>query len=651
MSWWDAASPSVLVFGAITTLLAFGRTSPNLVRLALCVIAGLLLVRYELWRTFSTMSLPQASLSSLWYWIFYLCELVAGLSGLVALVTLSRSIDRSEEATDKQAWLYAWNPQIDILIATFNEEREILERTIVGAKSQAYQNFRVFVLDDGDRTWLEDLCDELDVLYVTRPEHRHAKSGNMNHAIEYLRRHGGLGELIAVLDADFIAQPDFLNRAAALFHDERVGIVQTPQHFFNSDPLQHTFAAGGILPDEQRFFFDVMLPSRDAWGTAFCCGTSSICRRDALMDVGGFPIESITEDMLLSIKMRSKGWKTVYLNEKLSFGLAPEGLSEYLTQRGRWCIGFMQIFTSAYGPFRRNGLTLVDRFGLVDAFMFWAFSYPFRLACILVPAIYWLTGAAALDAGAQELLYYMVPSVVAQMLVLGYLSRGRILPLLTDASQLLVAIDIIRAVFQGLVFPGDQKFKVTDKGGDRNHITVHWHLLGRFLSMAAIIVAAMFVAYGTGGADFHTSAATVTLIWTYYAFVVLSIAAMTCIELPREREEAFDCCELAEIQCGEVRSEIIVRRISVSSAVVASPLPSATLLKLRLKDVDGDISVHAMGTDGRQSRVLLEATASQRRQIIRKIFTERYVSRPDSLSFVAIYARLLRGFFAAGHGR
>ena len=69
-----------------------------------------------------------------------------------------------------------------------------------------------------------------------------------------------------------------LTRTLALTRDEDVGIVQTPQNFFNPDPIQANLAVAGVWPDEQRFFFDFVLLSKDAWGGAFCCGTSSVIR-------------------------------------------------------------------------------------------------------------------------------------------------------------------------------------------------------------------------------------------------------------------------------------------------------------------------------------------------------------------------------------
>jgi len=73
-------------------------------------------------------------------------------------------------------------------------------------------------------------------------------------------------------------------------------VVQTPQHFANPDPMQRNLSLARVWPDEQRYFFDVIMASKDAWGAAFCCGTSSIVRFAPLVQMGGFPTDSVTED-------------------------------------------------------------------------------------------------------------------------------------------------------------------------------------------------------------------------------------------------------------------------------------------------------------------------------------------------------------------
>ena len=303
-----------------------------------------LLLRYLWWRTSETLPPFDFGFESIAAYIYYVVETVSSLAGVLLLHVLSRTINRSAEADAHPVESHPGGPPlIDMFIPTYNENRDIVLRTIVGALGQDYPNFRVWVLDDGRRDWLRELARSLGAGYLTRADNAHGKAGNMNAALAHVLGLPRRPDVIAVLDADFIATPKFLARAAALLHDPKVAVVQTPQHFFNPDPIQLNLGAAETIPDEQRFFFDVILASKDAHGTAFSCGTSGLVRVRALREIGGFPTESVTEDLLMSIKLSALGYRTAYLNERLTMGLAPEGLHEYLTQRGRWCLGTMQI--------------------------------------------------------------------------------------------------------------------------------------------------------------------------------------------------------------------------------------------------------------------------------------------------------------------
>ncbi|MFW8643997.1 glycosyltransferase [Rhizobium beringeri] len=131
--------------------------------------------------------------------------------------------------------------------------------------------------------WLKAYCEEKGAIHVTRPDNSHAKAGNMNNGLKV-----SSGDFIAIFDADFVPYGHFLRRTLPFFSDATIGIVQTPQHFFNTDPVQTNLGLENIWPDEQRLFFDEIAPSRDIWDVSFCCGSCSIARRKAIDEIGGF---------------------------------------------------------------------------------------------------------------------------------------------------------------------------------------------------------------------------------------------------------------------------------------------------------------------------------------------------------------------------
>ncbi len=249
----------------------------RIIRPILCALSAALLIRYIAWRGLDTLPEPDFTADFVIAVLFFVFEGMSAISALGIFLMLSRTRSRSEEADKNARWCGRRSPpRIDVYIATYNEGRDVLERTIAGASILQYPNYRVFVLDDGKRAWLAEFCAQSNVGYITRPDNRHAKAGNINHAFALRRAEADPPDFVAIFDADFVPHRNFLARTVALFHDDTVGIVQTPQCFFNPDPIQHNLGGFKLYPDEQRFFFDFIQPSRDAWGMAACCGTSAL---------------------------------------------------------------------------------------------------------------------------------------------------------------------------------------------------------------------------------------------------------------------------------------------------------------------------------------------------------------------------------------
>jgi cellulose synthase (UDP-forming) len=643
-----AIGPTLFMIGCLIVGLPLLNPDTTAGRLFPCLGCILLIARTTAWRVTETLPPLALTTDAIGAYLFVFFEVLSSTSSMLLFVFLSRTIDRTKQATRNGGWVRTGSMRVDLLIPTYNEERAILERTIIGAQSQDYKHHRIFILDDGRRDWLRDLCERRNVGYITRSSNEHAKAGNINNALRELSRDGEAGEFVAILDADFVPQPEFLSRALALFRDQEIGCVQTPQHFFNPDPLQHGFGAASRWPDEQRFFFDVLLASKDAWGVAFCCGTSSITRRAALEHTGGFPTESVTEDMLLSLKLKEAGWKTVYLNERLSMGLAPEGVSEYITQRGRWCLGFMQIARSKWGPLGSAALPALDRVSLFDAFLYWGASFPFRILCLIAPIIYGFTGLAVIHADAEGVFSHYGPSICTVAIVLAWITRGRVLPIITDAAQLLVTVDAMKAAVVGLFKPKGHKFKVTAKGGERNRLNVEWRLIVRFL-LPLLLATIAAVAYGTFDVfspAYGNQSAPVWLFWSYYNAIVIAVTVFTCIELPRPQTEGFHVDEVARLTIGTVMRRHQLLFLSTSWATLGGPasVPLGGTVDIDLQGIGEPLIARVSKIDKNSFEVTFETTPSLHEAIVRKLFSGRYQLRPARFRFadviVAIAGRI-----------
>jgi len=561
--------PALLALGLALVVLPAFRPQTQPVRAIVFAVVVLLGWRYLVWRFLETIPDFDFSIDAWVAWLFLALEASTMVSGTVAFLVMARTLDRKEEADRNIAW---WQigptPRVDILIATYNEEAAILERTIVGALASTHPALRVWVLDDKRRPWLREMCERLGARYHTRPDNSHAKAGNINACLATLKALPDPPDYIAVLDADFVPHVDFVTRALALFHDPDVGLVQTPQHFFNPDPIQHNLGIDKAYPDEQRFFFDHVQPARDAWGIAFCCGTSSMMRWNALMSIGGFPTDSVTEDFLITLRLQEEGWRTVYLNEPLTEGLAPEGVAEYIVQRARWCLGLIQIVRGRSGPLSRNRLRFIDRLSLVDSFLFWSTTYLFRLACLLVPLLYWYTGVTAVNAPVSGVLFYFGPFYIASLAALRWVSGGVMLPILQDVSQILGASQIVRAVWAGLIKPEGHSFKVTDKGGDRTRTVIQWPLMRPLAIIFGLTLVGVFFTSATD-IQFDRDAGDgkwVVLFWTIYNLAVLAVAMAVCVEAPRAKTVPEIEPERATIRLGAQEMSAWLVRLTAEEA-------------------------------------------------------------------------------------
>lgn len=651
----SSAAQLLFVIGIALLLPAIVDPARTWQRATLLAIAALLALRYAWWRGTETLAPFGATIDMAASWSLFALEMLVIAGSLSSFVIMSRLKDRRPEADAHAGW---WGdappPRLAILIATYNEELAVLERTIVGARSLRHPDKVVMVLDDGRRDWLRDFCASQGVEYLRRPDNKGSKAGNINHALERLAEGTRRPDFVAVLDADFVPHLGFASRCLALFHDPKVGLVQTPQHFFNADPLQHNLGLSRSYPDEQRFFFDHMQPARDAWGIAFCCGTSSVMRWTALEDIGWFPTESVTEDFMITLALQEKGWKTVYLAEPLTEGLAPEGLKEYVTQRARWCLGLMQIARSSLGPLARNRLRLRDRWSVVDSVFYWTTTFPFRIAAIVYPLLYWFFNVTVVDADLPEVVGYFGTYYLWIIVSLNVLSRGMIVPILNDVSQLLGAIAISRAAFTGLLRPHGHPFSVTAKGGDRSRIVIQWRLMAPFIVMLVLTIAGLVVGIVSDRFAFSDAGdgKWVILFWTLYNLLVLSMTILACIELPRRERHVADVPERTTFRAEGAESRPWITSLTEDTVRLRGRvLPLGTAGSLTIDGI-GEIPARVIARYDDGVRLHLSPDAAQREALVLRFYAEGDlapgIGRVRGPALIADLARRL-SFSSGGH--
>lgn len=593
MTLYDALLPGIVIAGVLWLALPHIKRDHPVARIGILALSAFLMWRYMSWRITETLPPMGFTLEFGVGVVFLTVEVLSVISATLAMLWTTRARSRREDANEGVQRLRQDGaaPRIDVFICTFNEEREILLPTIMAALSVAYDNKRVWVLDDGRRPWVEEICELTGCGYITRPDNQHAKAGNINNALRHIAELNAQPEYVAILDADFMSEPELLERTLALMHyDESVALVQTPQHFVNPDPIQRNLATAHVWHDEQRHFFDVVLANKDAWDLAFCCGTSSLIRFSALKEAGGFPTSSVTEDYLLSVVLREHGYQTVYLNERLSVGLAPEGVAEYLTQRGRWCLGLVQIFRGSHGVFSsRRGVSWRERLSLLDTFLYWSSVHAFRLLAIIVPAIYLLFDIKSVHAGLYEAANHLLPFLLVSVVANGWLTNWRVMPIMSDVSQLLSAHTVLKSVAIGLFRPKNQSFKVTLKGGDRGRRFIVWPMMSIYLCYLALTVAAILWPFLINNHAGLEDSSAMALVWCWYNLIVLVMVCLVCIEEPcREiRDEVSG--QLQIFQDGEI-AHCHAIEVSAASVRFKGPCPFRSRSVVRVGSGEAEVA-------------------------------------------------------------
>ena len=651
----DAMSILTIDIGILIGLLAMARLLDPLRgrdRILFGLTTAAFLVIYALWRWSDTLPPLAPSPQSLWPRLFILFELIAILYTLMSIVILFRSTDRTVQADAAQRRLAADNafPAVDVFICTYDEPLEVVERSILSALALDYPNMTVWVLDDTRRDWLREYCLRVGARHLTRPDNKGAKAGNLNNGLAATARDTN-APVILVLDADFAPCRDFLRRTVGLLLSEPdCAIVQTPQFYYNADPIQHNLLAAQSWVDDQRFFFDIFQPAKDGWGCAFCVGTSFIVRRDRLDEIGGFPNEAISEDINLTYTMLVHGYRTSWLNEPLSFGLSAEGIPEYITQRARWCLGTIQVALLRSGPIFGSGYSFTQRWHYLHGVLNWLCK-PFMVLLLIAPPIYWFGGLPAFEADYLTFLRYGMPALLGQAIYMAWISRSRTLPLFMEATHAVTSFAVTATLLSAVVKPFGRPFKITDKGGDRSAPRVHWKLAAIFgliaASSAASIVWAFVSPYAAGEIspiDYFN------LLWAGIAMLIAFIAFLVCFELPRG-EEMFEMDEDAQFASdGEVLA-CRVNALSMSSVRLICATTGRDLAgspsKLYL-DWLGWIDVSITSRTGNMVLARLQPSLEQRQRLVVRLFSASYGNIAGTASLRGAFAGLARRGFRGG---
>jgi cellulose synthase (UDP-forming) len=510
------------------------KLSPQAGRWARVVVIGItlgLLIRYLAWRIFATLNLSDP-LSGTFSLLLLGAELFGLLGSVIQLVLLLRIRDRRPQADQLQADVLSgrYAPTVDVFIPTYNESISILRRTVIGCQAMEYPYKTVYLLDDTRRPEVKALATELGCEYLTRPDNTHAKAGNLNHAISRTS-----GEIIASFDADFVPTRNFLWRTLGFFQDPDIALVQTPQSFYNPDPIARNLGLEGILTPDEEVFYRQIQPMRDSAGGVVCSGTSFVVRRRALEQTGGFVTESLSEDYFTAVRLAAQGNKVIYLDEKLSAGLAAETISAHATQRIRWAQGTLQAFFIDSNPLTIPGLSPLQRLAHLEGLLHWFSSIP-RIVILLMPLTYTFLRIVPIQASTGEILYFFLPYYLVQLTVFSWLNQRSRSALLADVYTLVLVFPLALTVIQAFLSPFSKGFKVTPKGINRDHFVFNWALAWPLIITFGLSAISLWRNLGwclaAGWSGDHIKGMALGWIWSVYNLIMLAIALLILLDVP-----------------------------------------------------------------------------------------------------------------------
>ncbi len=481
--------------------------SNNTKRIFIFVTATVLMIIYLTWRLLFTLPLEDGIPEVIFGVLLWLAEAVTTFT---TLELYYRKVQDQSGRLVMPVIAEEDYPDIDVFIATHNEPEDILFKTASACTFMEYPDkskVHIYFCDDGNRASVKELADSLGIGYIGLEGNKHAKSGNLNHAMECTN-----SPLIATFDADMIPVHTFLMNTVPYFllpeytidwetkewrrrcegrRDKKlkIGLIQTPQSFYNLDLFQYNLYGENKIPNEQDFFSKEVNLMRNSSNASAYTGSNTVLSRQAINEIGGFPYHTITEDFETSCRMQMAGYITYATDIVGAHGLSTTDVPAMMRQRVRWARGVIQSIKNT-GAIWTPKLPLTARITYLNAFLYW-WSFFNRIIFILAPIMFALFDFRVVNCTLWQLLIFWLPSYFFYSQSMKFLSSNIRNQKWSQIIDTTFAPALILPVFLETIGISETKFKVTRKekttnstGGFRYGLV---HLALIIMSILAII--------------------------------------------------------------------------------------------------------------------------------------------------------------------
>jgi cellulose synthase/poly-beta-1,6-N-acetylglucosamine synthase-like glycosyltransferase len=237
-------------------------------------------------------------------------------------------------------------PSVAIVVPTFNEKPEMVEKNLLKLKKMDYPNFKIYLVDDSNKKEivkeLRNFCKKEKIEFIRRKERKGFKAGALNNALKHIKE-----EFVAIFDADEeLINKEFLKEVIPYFKDPKVAYVQTQKRY----KKRNLFEAAS---DSSQGFYSLFLqPGYTIKGNPIFAGSCGVLRKKVLDEIGGLP-EVLVEDAAFTMKVEVKGYKGVYVPKLYAVGGPLENFSTLVKQQWRYSYGFHQLFMEYINNFSK----------------------------------------------------------------------------------------------------------------------------------------------------------------------------------------------------------------------------------------------------------------------------------------------------------
>jgi exo-beta-1,3-glucanase (GH17 family)/cellulose synthase/poly-beta-1,6-N-acetylglucosamine synthase-like glycosyltransferase len=389
-------------------------------------------------------------------------------------------------------------PKVSIHIPAHNEPPDMLKQTLDAVARLDYPNFECVVVINNTPNpalWrpIEEHCRALGgrFKFVNVENLQGFKAGALRLAMVHTAADA---EVLAVIDADYVVESNWLKELVPLFADPTIALVQAPQdHRDGGRSVMHEAMNG-----EYAGFFDIGMVQRNEVNAIIVHGTMCLIRRAALEAGGGWSSDTICEDTDLGLTLLELGWRAHYTNKRYGYGLLPDSFDAYKKQRHRWAYGGFQILKKHWRRFLPGAsrLSRDQKREFALGWLNWLGAESLGVAVAILNII-WVPFVAILDIAVPDRIL-TIPILASFMVSLLHFVTLYRLRVRTNAAQLSGSVfaamsvqwTVARAVTFGLI-KDHLPFVRTDKGGVRRPTDFHafWEaVLASLLILGAVLL-------------------------------------------------------------------------------------------------------------------------------------------------------------------